>query len=141
MPFEQFASDAPNQIVLGLFNGELQAAYLLHEVEPNIYQCHFTSRRDAPKDAVLSAAKWIVDYFVANGLGLVAYVRPRNVPLCRFSEAIGLKEVGRKTFCCKVTRDSDTLSADVTYIEFMVGNPSGLKRQETNVQHDLNGVV
>lgn len=118
MKFEDFAADTPNQIVLGLFNGELQAAYLLHEVEPNVYQCHFTSRRDAPKDAVLSAAKWIVDYFVASGLRLIALVEPRCVPLRHFSEAIGLAEVGQKEITCQTDTPSDTLAAVRTYIVY-----------------------
>lgn len=90
MTFEDFAADDPRQIVLGLFNGELQAAYLLRETQPAVYECHFTSKRDAPKDAVLAGARWISDYFTDNGLTLTAQVLRKNKALCRFSEAIGL---------------------------------------------------
>ena len=117
MSFDDFSADDPRQIVLGLFNGELQAAYLLREAD-NIWECHFTSRRDAPKDAVLAGARWVIDYFVANGMRLRAYVRPRNVPLRAFAEAVGLKETCLKSFPCQSDTDSDTLPREIEFIEY-----------------------
>jgi hypothetical protein len=44
MSFAEFTD--PNALAIGLFNGELLAVYFLHEVEPRVFQAHFTSRRN-----------------------------------------------------------------------------------------------
>lgn len=113
MPFESFAADDPNQIVLGLFSDELLAVYLLVQVQPNIFDCHFTSRKDAPKEAVLAAGRQIVGFCAENGLELVALVPKRSKPLQAWVEGVGF-ELGRETdysgvpyLCYEIRKDLD----------------------------------
>lgn len=89
MSFEDFAADDPSQIVMGLFGDDLLAVYLFCQVSPDTYDCHFTARRDAPKDAVLAAGRWLVQWFVENNLHLKAFVGARNKPLRQFVERCG----------------------------------------------------
>jgi hypothetical protein len=90
MPFERFAADDPSQIVMGLFNGELIAVFMFHELEPGCYQAHFSTQRKADRIAVLSAAAKLVEWFKENDLQMVAFVTVRNKPLQRFIENAGL---------------------------------------------------
>lgn len=92
LSFEDFAADDPNQIVLGLFDGELQAVYFFHQIGPNQFQSHFTSKRTADKAVVLAGARQLVDWFRENNLEMVAYIAERNRPLQRFVEAAGLQK-------------------------------------------------
>ena len=114
MPFEQFAADYPNQVALGLFDPELIAVYFFHEIDEQLYQAHWTSRRDADKDAVLTGAKQLVEWFQRNGLQMAAFIHKRNIPLQRFVLAAGLK---RNT--CKSDTDRCNLSPNEgTTLEF-----------------------
>lgn len=44
MSFDTFASNNPRHLTIGLFNGEMQALYFLREVEPGVFEAHFTSK-------------------------------------------------------------------------------------------------
>jgi len=92
MTFEEFSADDPSQIVIGLFNGELQAAYMFHQTAPTTYQAHFTSDRQANREMVLAGARLLVGWFIKNGLMLEAFVHRRNRPLCQFAESVGLTQ-------------------------------------------------
>ncbi len=92
MSFEEFAKDDPSQITLGLFNGELQAVFFLHQTGPNQYQIHFTSKRKADRSLVLAGAVTLVRWFQENNLEMVAYVAKRNTPLWKFAEDAGLTQ-------------------------------------------------
>lgn len=90
LSFEDFAKDDPSQITLGLFNGELQAVYFFHQIGPNTFQCHFTSKRTADRGLVLAGAATLVRWFQENNLEMVAYIHRRNIPLQRFAQDAGL---------------------------------------------------
>lgn len=101
MSYSAFADSDPTQVVLGLFNGELQAVYLVREWQPAYFETHFTSSKTAPRENVLAGAQRILKWLMDNGAQEVsAFVRPRNTPLCRFVEAIGFKRVGLCLFSC-----------------------------------------
>ncbi len=91
MAFEVFAADDSNQIVLGLFvDEELQAVYIFYQLAPTLFDAHFTSNRKADKSLVWAAARQLVQWFERKGLEIVTHIRPRNIPLRRFVESIGL---------------------------------------------------
>jgi hypothetical protein len=90
MPLEVFAADDPRHLTVGLFNGELQAVYFLHEVEPSIYQAHFTSRRGLSREALLAGAAEVAHQVLANGGSEIhAWVTERNGPLRSFLTDLG----------------------------------------------------
>lgn len=110
--FEVFAADDPRQIVMGLFDGEsFLAVYVFYQISPSEFDCHFTSRRDAPKEAVLAAGKWLVEFFVRNNLHLTTHVAARNGPLRRWVESVGLICATAENTCCKMTQEGGTVSA------------------------------
>lgn len=111
MSFESFVADDPAQIVMGLFSDSLCAVYLFYQTNPTTFDCHFTSRRDAPKDAVLSAGHWLVQFFAQNNLHLRAFVTLRNKPLRAWVEAVGLKYLGIETFLLQSDTEGDNVPA------------------------------
>lgn len=99
MSFEDFASDDPSQIVMGLFNGSLCAVYLFKEGPRGTFDAHFSSRRDVPRDYVLAGGRWMVKWFMENGAQEVgAYVVEQNGPLRRFVEEVGFVAKGLVKF-------------------------------------------
>src|SRR6478672_8945876 len=93
--FEVFAANDPRQIVMGLFDGEdFLAVYVFYQMSTDTWDCHFTSRRDAPKDLVWAAGRQLVMFFTENNLNLHAVVPQRNKPLCRWVASVGLRVVG-----------------------------------------------
>lgn len=107
--FEVFAADDPRQIVMGLFGDYLLAVYVFYQLTPDTFDCHFTSRRDAPKPAVLAAGQQLVVFFVQNGLHLSTSVSARNEPLRRWVEKVGLKRLPLHP-----DTDGDNLSATIS---------------------------
>lgn len=101
MSFEEFSSSDPTQIVMGLFDEDLCAVFLFREFQPGWFETHFTTRRGAPKDYVLTAAQTLAEWFVSNGASLTANIVERNTPLRRFVEAIGFTRIG--SFQCSET--------------------------------------
>ena len=92
-PFETFIADDPKQIVVGLFNGDLQAVYVTYEFEPGKFETHYTSHRKAPRENVLWGAQQILNIMLSNGAEeVLAYVSPQNKPLCRFVQDIGFSD-------------------------------------------------
>ncbi len=125
LSFEDFAKDDPSQIVLGLFNGELQAVYFFHEIAPNVMQAHFTSRRGADKSLVLAGAATLVRWFQENGLEMVAYIHKRNIPLRHFVEEAGLYQ---KRACQNDTGGATVCATTQLWVEYRSNSgepPSG----------------
>lgn len=99
MSLEDFTSSDPAQIVFGLFNGSLQAVYLLKEYEPKKFEAHFSSDRQAPTENVWAGAKSIIDLMWQNGAQeIAAWIVPRNRPLRAFVEALGFELESMKEF-------------------------------------------
>lgn len=95
MSFEDFTSDDPSQIVMGLFNGSLCAAYLFREETRGSFDAHYSSRRGVSRNYVLAGGRWLVNWFMENGAQEVtAYVVEKNGPLRRFVEAVGFVSDG-----------------------------------------------
>ena len=91
--FETFSAPDPKQMVVGLFNGSLQAVYVTYEFEPARFDTHYTSKRSAPKESVIWGAREILGILLEGGAEeVVAFVSPANEPLCRFVEAIGFQD-------------------------------------------------
>lgn len=92
MSFDDFVQDDPSQIVMGLFNGSLCAIYLFKEVSRGIFDAHFTSRRDVPREYVVAGGRWMVRWFMRNGAEeVIAYVVEQNSPLRAFVEDVGFQ--------------------------------------------------
>ena len=118
MAFEEFSAIDPTQIVMGLFNGDLQAVYLIKEWAPAHYETHFTSSRNAPRESVVAGAKRILLWLMENGAEEVsAFVRPRNKPVCRFVEEVGFKREALCLFSC--IEDIDTCSMPNKFVKYV----------------------
>lgn len=108
MSFEDFTD--PNALAIGLFNGELQAVYFLHETEPGVMQAHFTSRHNVSRETSLLGARLVAEQVLANGATEIhAWVTERNTPLRRFLTELGFVDTTRQQFPCQNDTDGDTL--------------------------------
>lgn len=89
----------PHNIVIGLFDSDLCATFVLHETEAGIFECHFTSDVVVSRATLLHAAHHIVSLFLENGaVCLIAWVIERNRPMRRFVEELGFVLKGRQIF-------------------------------------------
>lgn len=136
--FEVFAADNPRQIVMGLFDSDkFLAVYVFYQVSPDTFDCHYTCRRDAPKNAVWAAGRQLVEFFSQNSLILSTHVARRNKPLRRWVESIGLRAIETQESACKGQNDSCTLSATTdTFVEYRSPRvndhgPFGIKTEES----------
>lgn len=110
MSFEKFASNDPRHLTIGLFNGEMRALYFLREVEPRIFEAHFTSRPQTPREALLIGAAEVAYQILANGAEEIhAWVTPRNKPLRSFLESLGFTVSCVSLFPCANVLNSSTL--------------------------------
>lgn len=115
MSFEFFTS--PDALAIGLFNGELQAVYFLHETEPGNFQAHFTSRRGIAYLPLLEGAQEVARTILQNGgREIHAWITPRNTALRRFLEALGFTPTETKSFPKNKDSESDTLQPFVKYV-------------------------
>lgn len=139
MSLEEFSSDNPCHLTIGLFNGELLAVYFLHETEPSIYQAHFTSRRDVPYQTLLEGARKVAEQVLTNGgTEIHAWITPRNKPLRQFLEALGFTPTETKSFPKNKGIESDSVCEFVKFV--LMGNTTGSQRQTSGinefVKHD-----
>lgn len=85
LPFEEFSKADPHQVVMGLFNGEFLAAYLINEFSPGRFDLHFTSKKGAARDHLVAGGIWVTDWLIENGATEVsAIIVHRNRPLREF---------------------------------------------------------
>lgn len=97
MSFEDFTD--PNALAIGLFNGELQAVYFLHETEPGDFQFHLTSRRGFSRSVLLEAGCLILTQILENGATKIhAWIIPRNRPLRLLALESGFQKVESREF-------------------------------------------
>lgn len=97
MSFEEFASD--DVTVMGLFNGDFLAAYVVKEYQPGYFDMHFTSKRKAPRDYLVAGGIQITDWLIEHGAREVsALIVSRNRPLAAFLEDCGYSAVETLTF-------------------------------------------
>lgn len=95
--FQTFTSTDPRQIVIGVFNGQFCAAFLLYEYEPGRFEAHFTSRRGTAKETLVEGGVMIRDAFLKNGaVELCAWITERNKGLRTYLEALGFQEDSQK---------------------------------------------
>lgn len=113
MSFEEFSGDNPSHIVIGVFDEEFVAAFLLWEYEPGTYDAHFTSRRNVPRETLTHAGKEIIRLFFENGAKrITALIIKRNVALRRYVEDLGFKVTGQKSFYCTSVSDCPSIPFD-----------------------------
>lgn len=88
MPFKEFASNEVT--VMGLFNGEFLAAYVVKEYQPGCFDMHFTSKRKAPREYLVAGGIYLTNWLLEHGAQEVsALIVSRNRPLSRFLEDCG----------------------------------------------------
>jgi hypothetical protein len=127
---------------MGLFDGEddFLAVYVFYQISPDTFDCHFTSRRDASKDAVWAAGRQLVQFFTANNLRLSTHVAARNVPLRRWVESAGLVAGRDDTEKSGQDDTGRVLSSHRdTFVEYRSQqvNPHRVKRQKAKISgHD-----
>ena len=97
MPFEEFSANYSNQVVMGLWNGQLCAVYLFREIAPKVFESHFTSRKNAKVEDVFAGGKTMLNWFHSQGAEVQATVVERNRPLRAFVEALGFVAQGMET--------------------------------------------
>lgn len=142
MPFEEFAADRDDQLTIGLFNGELAAVYFLHETGPGNFQAHFTSRRNVPRETLLTGAAQVArDFFTAGANEIHAWVTERNTALKQFLKELGFICVGATQFRCKERNSALTMSPDRNrrFVKYSLKvNPDRHFRQEADFHPNLD---
>ena len=111
MSFEEFASDNPHHVVIGVFEGErLAAVFLLWEYEPGFYDAHFTSRRHVSRETLTQAGREIARLVLGSGAkGITAWIVERNTALRRYIEDLGFEKIQNKTFRCTSVSDCSSI--------------------------------
>ena len=90
--FDEFIRPDPAKAVLGLFNGDFLAVYLIREWMPQHYDMHFTAKRSAPRDYLVAGGIQITNWLIKNGaVEVSAFIIARNRALKRFLEDCGYK--------------------------------------------------
>lgn len=119
MPFEKFASSDPLQIVIGLFQPELIAVFVYLETEPKVYDCHFTAKRNVPRQTLLDAAREINACLLTNGAErLTAFIVERNRPLRTFVEELGFTAQGKFTAPKLINGNRDSVCSSQVFVEY-----------------------
>lgn len=97
MSFEEFASE--DVTVMGLFNGEFLAAYVIKEYQKGCFDMHFTSKRNTPREYLIAGGIQITGWLIEHGAREVsALIVSRNLPLSRFLEDCGYQVEQTLTF-------------------------------------------
>lgn len=92
MPFEEFVAPNPTQAVMGLFNGEFLAAYMVKEYAPQHFEMHFTAKRQAPRAYLVAGGIQLTSQLVQNGaVEVSAFIMARNTALRKFLEDCGYR--------------------------------------------------
>lgn len=92
MPFEEFIAPNPIQAVMGLFNGEFLAAYMVKEYALQHYDLHFTAKRRAPRECLVAGGIQLTTWLIQNGaVEVSAIIVARNTALRKFLEDCGYK--------------------------------------------------
>lgn len=131
MAFETFIADDPRQIVVGVFNGEFIAAFLLYEIEEGgVYDCHFTSKRGTPKELLIEGGKMVRDAFFENGAKeLSAKIIKRNTALKAYLEALGFELClpGTNLACTQGDGSLNSVSSERNFVKYAISRkpPSG----------------
>jgi len=90
MPFEEFVEPNPDRVVMGLFNGEFLAAYMVKEYAPHYYDMHFTAKREAPREYLVAGGVQLTTWLIQNGaVEVSAIIVARNRALKAFLEDCG----------------------------------------------------
>lgn len=121
MAFETFAADDDRQIVIGVFNGEFIAAFLLYEIEPQVYDCHFTSKRGTNRKVLLEGGCMVRDAFFGNGAKeLTARIVERNAPLRHYLEALGFTRVipTQNSTCVQADGSLNSVSVERNFVKY-----------------------
>jgi hypothetical protein len=92
MPFKEFVAPNPAQAVMGLFNGEFLAAYLVREYALQHYDMHFTAKRQVPREYLVAGGIQLTSWLIKNGaIEVSALIVARNKALRMFLEDCGYK--------------------------------------------------
>lgn len=87
LSFDQWLDVGPNQAMLGLFNGEFIALYMVKQFAPAQMDMHFTSKRGAPRNYLVAGGIQITNWLIVNGaLEVSALILKRNHALRQFLE-------------------------------------------------------
>lgn len=133
MSFEDFSSDDPRHLAIGLFNGQLLAVYFLHETEPGNFQAHFTSQRGVPYSPLMEGAREVAKTILQNGGKKIhAWITPRNTALRKFLEGLDFTPAETKSFPKNKDSESDRVQEFVKYV--LMENDHRTFGQETD-QH------
>lgn len=98
LSFETF-SDPSQVTVMGLFNGEFLAVYVIGESSPGCFDMHFTSKRGAPRKYLVAGGIKITNWLIENGaLEVSAVITKRNRALRQFLEDCGYSLEEELTF-------------------------------------------
>jgi hypothetical protein len=90
MPFEQWLESDSPQVIMGLFNGEFLAVYLIKEFDTGKFDLHFTSKRGVSRQHLVAGGVQVTNWLVENGaLEVSALIVKRNRPLRQFLEDCG----------------------------------------------------
>lgn len=87
MPFNSFLNSSA---VMGLFNPEFIAVYVIQEYDKGFFDMHFNAKRRTPREYLVAGGIWITNWLLNEGACEVSgMVISRNTALRRFLEDCG----------------------------------------------------
>lgn len=121
IPFDKFIADDPLQTVIGVFDGQFIAAFLLNEYEQGRFEAHFSSKRGTPKETLIKGGEMIRDAFFENGAKeLCAWITVRNTALKSYLEALGFEAGETKAFPKLNLETSDSLFPMKEFVKYAI---------------------
>ena len=92
--FEDFVNLGPDEVLMGLFNGKLQAVYLIQDRGERRFEVHFTNRPGLARELLAAGALTIKNWLFENGASeIYGWIRERHFnprhPVRQFAESIG----------------------------------------------------
>ena len=117
--FEDVIDPDPRQTVIGVFNGQFCAMYLLYEDSPGVFNAHFSSKRGTSKELLIEAGLQIREAFMQNGaIELCAWVTVRNKALKSYLEALGFVPTERKSLAENKPEECCSLPAMKEFVKY-----------------------
>ena len=97
--FEQFASNDPLNLIVGVFTDQLIAVYAFYEYDKHRFDSHFTARKHTSRRLLEWVGRWIIQCFMENGAKeLSAWIQKQNRPLRSYVETLGFSITESREF-------------------------------------------
>lgn len=99
IPFDVLTNPQPNEVLMGMFNGKLQAAFLLQDRGRNVVEAHFTTMPGIKQEDLVAGTLTIKNKLFEYGTReIYGWLREKHArlrhPVRRFAETVGFFPTG-----------------------------------------------